>query len=128
MKSPARLGDSEPTTSTPSTGVPRCRAGDSGRSGRSGTAGGAVASIVCAAMPVTLGTRRRQDGRRRRVSDRLDDVSTPRSGGLGAPARRNEPGALRIGSLAGVDVFVRTSWLLVAALIAYVMAPLIDQV
>jgi Zn-dependent protease len=54
-------------------------------------------------------------------------VSTPRSGGLGAPASRNEPGALRIGSLAGVDVFVRTSWLLVAVLIAYVMAPLIDQ-
>jgi Zn-dependent protease len=70
------------------------------------------------------------------VSDRLGGVSSPRSGspsgprsgGLGAPASRNEPGALRIGSLAGVDVFVRTSWLLVAALIAYIMAPLIDQV
>lgn len=58
-------------------------------------------------------------------------MSTPRSGrtsgGLGAPAGRNEPGALRIGSLAGVDVFVRTSWLLIAALIAYLMAPAVEQ-
>ena len=39
-----------------------------------------------------------------------------RSGGLGAPARRNEPGTLRIGSINGVDVLVKTSWLLVAVL------------
>lgn len=48
--------------------------------------------------------------------------------GLGAPAERNEPGALRIGSIGGVDVMVRTSWLLVAALISYVVAPGIERV
>jgi Zn-dependent protease len=48
--------------------------------------------------------------------------------GLGAPAERNDPGAVRIGSIAGIDVMVRTSWLLVAALIAYVAAPGIEQV
>jgi Zn-dependent protease/CBS domain-containing protein len=48
--------------------------------------------------------------------------------GLGAPAERNEPGALRIGSIGGVDVMVRSSWLLVAALIAYVVAPGIERV
>ncbi len=48
--------------------------------------------------------------------------------GLGAPAERNDPGALRIGSIGGVDVMVRSSWLLVALLIAYVMAPGIERV
>jgi Zn-dependent protease len=48
--------------------------------------------------------------------------------GLGAPAERNEPGALRVGSIGGVDVMVRSSWLLVAALIAYVVAPGIERV
>lgn len=38
------------------------------------------------------------------------------------------PGSFRIGSIGGVDVFVRASWLVVAALIAYLMAPAIDQV
>jgi Zn-dependent protease len=46
--------------------------------------------------------------------------------GLGAPAERHDPGALRIGSIGGVDVMVRSSWLIVAALIAYVMAPGIE--
>lgn len=48
--------------------------------------------------------------------------------GLGAPAERNEPGTLRIGSIGGVDVMVRSSWLLVAALISYVVAPGIEHV
>ena len=48
--------------------------------------------------------------------------------GLGAPAERNEPGALSVGSIGGVDVMVRSSWLLVAALIAYVVAPGIERV
>ncbi|CAA9327410.1 MAG: hypothetical protein AVDCRST_MAG34-61 [uncultured Nocardioidaceae bacterium] len=50
------------------------------------------------------------------------------SGGLGAPAERNDPGAVRIGSIGGVDVMVRTSWLLVAALIAYLVAPQLQEV
>ncbi len=48
--------------------------------------------------------------------------------GLGAPAERSDPGALRIGAIGGIDVMVRSSWLLVAALISYVMAPAIEQV
>jgi Zn-dependent protease/CBS domain-containing protein len=46
-----------------------------------------------------------------------------RRGGLGAPARRNEPGTLRIGSISGVDVLVKTSWLFIAVLIAWLFAP-----
>jgi Zn-dependent protease len=38
------------------------------------------------------------------------------------------PGTLRIGSVAGVDVLVRSSWLVVALLIAFLLAPRIDQV
>ena len=47
---------------------------------------------------------------------------------LGGPAERNDPGTLRVGSIGGVDVLVRSSWLLVAALIAYLMAPQVDRV
>src|SRR3954451_12362989 len=47
---------------------------------------------------------------------------------LGGPAERHDPGTLRIGSIGGVDVLVRTSWLLVAAMISYVVAPQIEQV
>src|SRR3954449_7128135 len=47
---------------------------------------------------------------------------------LGGPAQRHDPGTLRIGSIGGVDVLVRSSWLLVAALIAYLMAPQVDAV
>jgi Zn-dependent protease len=38
------------------------------------------------------------------------------------------PGTFRLGKIAGVDVLVRSSWLVVAALIAVLMAPGIDQV
>ena len=48
--------------------------------------------------------------------------------GLGAPAERNDPGALRVGSIGGVDVMVRSSWLIVAVLVAYLVAPGIEQV
>ncbi len=47
---------------------------------------------------------------------------------LGGPARRNDPGTIRVGSLGGVDVLVRSSWFLVAALIAYLVAPAFEQV
>ena len=36
------------------------------------------------------------------------------------------PGTFRIGQIAGVDVLVRSSWLLVAFLIAFLMAPRIE--
>jgi len=42
--------------------------------------------------------------------------------------RPREPGTLRIGQIAGVDVLVRASWLLVAALISVMLAPRIDAV
>jgi Zn-dependent protease/CBS domain-containing protein len=43
------------------------------------------------------------------------------------PARR-PPGTLRIGAIGGIDVLVRSSWLVVAALIAVSLAPAVDQV
>ena len=39
-----------------------------------------------------------------------------------------EPGTLRIGSFGGVGIHVRSSWLLVAVLIAFVLQPRIEQV
>jgi Zn-dependent protease len=48
--------------------------------------------------------------------------------GPNAPVPRREPGSLRIGQIAGVDVFVRSSWWLVAGLIAVTLAPAIDNV
>ncbi len=42
--------------------------------------------------------------------------------------RAREPGTLKIGEIGGVDVLVRSSWLLVAALIAVMIAPAIEQV
>jgi Zn-dependent protease/CBS domain-containing protein len=38
------------------------------------------------------------------------------------------PGTLRIGSILGVDVLVRSSWLVVALLIAFLLAPQIEEV
>ena len=38
------------------------------------------------------------------------------------------PGTWRIGSIRGIDVLVRSSWLLVALLISYIVAPRIEQV
>ena len=38
------------------------------------------------------------------------------------------PGTLKVGSVAGSDVLVSTSWFLVAALIAVIMAPLVEEV
>lgn len=38
------------------------------------------------------------------------------------------PGTLRIGSIYGVDVLVRSSWLIVAVLIAFLLAPRVEQV
>ncbi|WP_245644413.1 site-2 protease family protein [Nocardioides jensenii] len=38
------------------------------------------------------------------------------------------PGTLRVGQIAGVDVLITTSWFFIAALIAVLMAPRVDQV
>lgn len=52
------------------------------------------------------------------------------TGGDGLRPRRPAypPGTLRIGSIGGVDVLVRSSWLLVALLIAFLLAPRVEQV
>jgi Zn-dependent protease/CBS domain-containing protein len=50
-------------------------------------------------------------------------------GSSGRPPRpAYPPGTLRIGSVGGVDVLVRSSWLLVALLIAFLLAPRVEEV
>ncbi len=46
----------------------------------------------------------------------------------GRPAPRRPPGTLKIGQIGGVDVLVRSSWLLVAVLISVMLAPAVDRV
>jgi Zn-dependent protease len=55
----------------------------------------------------------------------VDSESSPQRGR--APQQR-PPGTLRIAQIAGIDVLVRASWLLVAVLIAVLFAPRIQQV
>lgn len=43
------------------------------------------------------------------------------------PPANHPPGSYRIGSIGGVDVYVRASWLLVAALIAVLLAPRVED-
>lgn len=38
------------------------------------------------------------------------------------------PGSIRIGSIGGVDVLIRSSWILIAALLAYLFAPQVEAV
>ncbi|MGO4257042.1 site-2 protease family protein [Marmoricola sp. RAF53] len=38
------------------------------------------------------------------------------------------PGSFRVGSIGGVDVYVKASWFLVAAMIAFLLAPRVEQV
>ena len=54
----------------------------------------------------------------------MDETS---SGTPDRPPKR-APGTLKIGQIGGVDVLVRSSWLLVAGLIAVLLAPRVDQV
>ncbi len=44
-----------------------------------------------------------------------------------APRAERPPGTFRIGSIAGSDVLVSSSWFVVAALIAFVMAPAVER-
>ena len=45
-----------------------------------------------------------------------------------APPPSRPPGSFRIGSISGVDVYVRASWLLIAAVIAVLLAPRVEEV
>jgi len=56
------------------------------------------------------------------VSDRRPERTPP------PPATPAPQGALRIGSIAGTSVYVSSSWFLVAALIAFLMAPRVEAV
>lgn len=43
------------------------------------------------------------------------------------PPRSRPPGTLRVGTIAGSDVLVSSSWFLVAGLIAFIVSPLIEE-
>ncbi|WP_036224797.1 site-2 protease family protein [Marmoricola sp. URHB0036] len=58
----------------------------------------------------------------------MSDEDSPASAGSGDGPRTYPPGTWRVGSVRGVDVLVRSSWLLVALLIAVVLAPRIEEV
>ena len=44
------------------------------------------------------------------------------------PAAPRPPGTFKVGTVAGSDVLVSSSWFVVAGLIALIMAPLVEQV
>ena len=52
----------------------------------------------------------------------------PVSGQQASPPRPRPPGTFKIGTIAGSDVLVTSSWFIVAALIAIVVAPRVEQV
>jgi Zn-dependent protease/CBS domain-containing protein len=59
-------------------------------------------------------------------------VSEQRSESSRTPARperpQRPPGTIKVGTIAGSDVLVTTSWFVIAALIAWIVAPRVDQV
>jgi Zn-dependent protease len=59
-------------------------------------------------------------------------VSEQRSESSRTPARPERPprppGTIKVGTIAGSDVLVTSSWFLIAALIAWIVAPRVDQV
>ena len=68
----------------------------------------------------------------------MSGADTPRSDSLAAcpssrrraatPARPRPPGTFKVGTIAGSDVLVTSSWFLIAALIAWTVSPRVDQV
>ena len=124
MKSPARLGESAPSTSTPSTGVEIRSAGDSGAVAVAGagrgidmtrlTLGAATDSGAGGGRPHGRAPLSGGFGRRRGVSDPTDPASA--DGDQRRPARP----AARSGSgrSSGIDVLITGSWFIVALLIS----------
>jgi len=57
-------------------------------------------------------------------------TQTPPDGGQqsASAGQPRPPGTIRIGSLAGIDVLVTSSWFIIAALISFAIAPRIEQV
>ncbi|WP_240311708.1 site-2 protease family protein [Nocardioides houyundeii] len=58
----------------------------------------------------------------------MSEPSQSRQQAPGTERPRRPPGTLRIGSIAGADVLVSTSWFFIAAIIAVLVAPRIEQV
>ncbi|WP_277500869.1 MULTISPECIES: site-2 protease family protein [unclassified Nocardioides] len=58
----------------------------------------------------------------------MDDPGSGTRPGPPAGRARRPAGTLRIGSIAGSDVLVSSSWFVVAAVIAFVMAPVVERV
>ncbi len=58
----------------------------------------------------------------------MSDDGTPADAEGGDGRRSYPPGTLRVGSIRGVDVLIRSSWLLIAVLIAVLLAPRIEAV
>jgi len=63
-----------------------------------------------------------------RGSDTLAAVSDPHDRTDERPVAPRPPGTIKLGSIAGSPVLVSPSWFLIAALIAYVVSPLVDEV
>ena len=131
MKSPARLGDSEPEHVDPVDDRALHLSGSTPPPCRLRIALHRLTARTCRATA----RHRPTDSRRRapttspahrdsveRVEQRAVRPATP------SPAARAaaRPGTLRIGQIGGVDVLVRSSWLLVAALIAVLLAPAVE--
>ena len=57
----------------------------------------------------------------------MSDEGSPRDTESGSRRASYPPGTLRIGSIRGVDVLIRSSWLLIALLLAWTFAPQIEQ-
>jgi Zn-dependent protease/CBS domain-containing protein len=57
----------------------------------------------------------------------VSDDGTPADVHDGDGRRSYPPGTLRVGSIRGVDVLIRSSWLLIALLIAVLLAPRIEE-
>ena len=58
----------------------------------------------------------------------MPDPSDPAPGDRRKPSTPRAPGTLRIGSIAGIDVLITSSWFIVALLISLTFAPRIEQV
>ncbi|MET0840285.1 MAG: site-2 protease family protein [Marmoricola sp.] len=58
----------------------------------------------------------------------MSDEESPAGSGKETTRAAYPPGTIRVGSIRGVDVLVRSSWFLIALLIAVLMAPNIEEV
>lgn len=58
----------------------------------------------------------------------MSDPTDPAAGERPSPPTRRAPGTLRIGSIAGIDVLITSSWIVIAFLISLGFAPRIEDV